>query len=247
MARYLLLFLILITLSYTSPASDLSKEKRWAEQIEDALLDGEPVTLNDGVNDFLAIDTAAENPNSTAIILLHGIGIHPDWPQVINPLRIGLPESGWRTLSLQLPVLPNDASAQDYQPLMKEVPGRIDAGIKYLQSNGSKKVIIVAHSMGAEMASYYLAQAESSVAGYIGIGMGPGNSHYLEKIGIPILDLYGGEDLPAVLESAIHRGNAARTNTNYTQRKITAADHFFDEQEAPLLEAVTKWLRTMSK
>jgi len=149
MARYLLLFLILIIFSYTSPASDLPKEKRWAEQIEDALLDGEPVTLNDGINDFFAIDTTAENPNSTAIILLHGIGVHPDWPQVINPLRVGLPEKGWRTLSLQLPVLPNDASAQDYQPLMKEVPGRIEAGIKYLQSNGSKKIIIVAHSMGA--------------------------------------------------------------------------------------------------
>ena len=97
------------------------------------------------------------------------------------------------------------------------------------------------------MAGYYLAQAESSVAGYIGIGMGPGNSHYLEKIGIPILDLYGGEDLPAVLESAIDRGNAVRTNTNYTQRKIVTADHFFNEQEGPLLEAVTTWLRTMSQ
>lgn len=246
MSRYLSL-LILMALAFTTLASDLSKEKRWAEQIEDALLDGEPVTLNDGINDFFAIDTTAENPNSTAIILLHGIGVHPDWPQVINPLRVGLPESGWRTLSMQLPVLPNDASAQDYQPLMKEVPGRIDAGIKYLQSNGSKKIIIVAHSMGAEMASYYLAQEESSVAGYIGIGMGPGNSHYLEKIRVPILDLYGGQDLPAVLESAIDRENAARANTNYTQRKLATADHFFDEQEAPLLEAVTTWLRTMSK
>lgn len=64
-----------MALAFTSLASDLSKEKRWAEQIEDALLDGEPVTLNDGVNDFFAIDTTAENPNSTAIILLHGIGV----------------------------------------------------------------------------------------------------------------------------------------------------------------------------
>ena len=247
MARYLLLFLTLIIFSYTSPASDLSKEKRWAEQIEDALLDGEPVTLNDGTNDFFAIDTTAENSNSTAIILLHGIGVHPDWPQVINPLRVGLPESGWRTLSLQLPVLPNDASAEDYQPLMKEVPGRIDAGIKYLQSNGSKRIIIVAHSMGAEMASYYLAQAKSYVAGYIGIGMGPGNSQYLEEIGVPILDLFGGQDLAAVLDSVKDRKNAARANTHYTQKKIAIADHFFDEQEGPLLEAVTTWLRTMSK
>ncbi len=149
-----------------------------------------------------------QRPSSYFMVLAY-----PDWPQVINPLRVGLPESGWRTRSLQLPVLPNDASAQDYQPLMKEVPGRIDAGIKYLKSNGSKKIIIVAHSMGAEMASYYLAQAKSSVVGYIGIGMGPGNSHYLEKTRVPILDLYGGQDLPAVLESAIDRENAARANT----------------------------------
>ena len=246
MSRYLFI-LILMALAFTSLASDLSKEKRWAEQIEDALLDGEPLTLNDGTNDFFAIDTTAENPNSTAIILLHGIGIHPDWPQVINPLRVGLPESGWRTLSLQLPVLPNDASAEDYQPLMKEVPGRIDAGIKYLQSNGSKKIIIVAHSMGAEMASYYLAQAKSSIAGYIGIGMGPGNLLYLDKIEVPMLDLFGGQDLSAVLESAVDRKKSARASNNYTQHKVGTADHFFDGQEAPLLEAVTTWLETAVK
>ena len=38
-------------------ASDLEKERRWADQVVDALLDGEAVVLNDGRADFLGIVT----------------------------------------------------------------------------------------------------------------------------------------------------------------------------------------------
>ena len=54
-----LIFTVLILGGTTLHASDLAKEKRWAEQIEEALLDGEMVYLNDGTNDFLSIDTPA--------------------------------------------------------------------------------------------------------------------------------------------------------------------------------------------
>jgi hypothetical protein len=38
-----------------------------------------------------------------AILLLHGVDQHPDWPQVIKPLRTALPEGGWYTFSIMLP------------------------------------------------------------------------------------------------------------------------------------------------
>ncbi len=38
-----------------------------------------------------------------AVIFLHGVDQHPDWPQVIKPLRSILPESGWYTFSILLP------------------------------------------------------------------------------------------------------------------------------------------------
>ena len=73
-------------------ASDLEKERRWSEQIVDALLVGEAVQLDAGGTAFLGIYTeASEGVGDRAVILLHGIGAHPDWPEIINPLRSELP------------------------------------------------------------------------------------------------------------------------------------------------------------
>ena len=77
-------------------ASDLAKEKRWADQVVDALLDGEAVYLNDGRADFLAIETeSTDAAQRKAVIVMHGTGVHPNWPTVVSPLRVGLTESGW--------------------------------------------------------------------------------------------------------------------------------------------------------
>ncbi|MGK0271361.1 MAG: hypothetical protein ACI88H_002019 [Cocleimonas sp.] len=87
---------IFITISsiQASWASDLDKEKRWAEQISDSLLDGEAIKLNNGTHEFLAIETQADDASELGVIILHGIGIHPDWPAVIQPLRVDLAEAG---------------------------------------------------------------------------------------------------------------------------------------------------------
>ena len=231
-------------------ASDRDKEKRWAAQIVDSLLDGEGVYLNDGQADFLAIDTRADSPKDTGVIVIHGIGIHPDWETVIQPLRVQLAADGWNTLSLQMPVLGNEATGKDYEPLMKEVPARIDAGIRYLSKHGAKKVVLVAHSLGSHMTNYYLAhkkvyqeaQTETPIVGYVGIGMGAGNEDYLAKIKIPILDLYGEKDLPNVLASAPMRAKAAKKNKKYSQQKIAGASHFFEDKDDELVEAVKKAL-----
>ena len=243
--------ILLLSLSSVSIASDREKEKRWAAQVTDAILDGEPLNLNDGEADFLAIDTRAEEPKDTAIIVIHGIGIHPDWEQVVQPLRVQLAEEGWNTLSLQMPVLPNEATDKDYDPLMKEAPARIDAGIRYLSKEGAKKVVIVAHSMGARMASYYLAhktvykeaKTETPIVAFVGIGMGEGNSEYLAKIKMPVMDLYGSKDLDDVLKFTPDRAKASKENKQYQQNKVEGANHFFDEKNDELLEAVTTFVK----
>ena len=66
-----------------SQASDIEKEKRWADQIIDALFDGEPVTLNAGEQDFLAIYTgAADSGTANAAIVMHG-----SWTSRLMPIR----------------------------------------------------------------------------------------------------------------------------------------------------------------
>ena len=239
-------FILLLAIAFNAVTfgSDLEKEKRWADQVSDSLLDGEPVYLEAGSVKFLAIDTRAEEPNDIGVIVMHGIGIHPDWETVIQPLRVELTAAGWNTLSLQMPVLGNDATGADYEPLLKEVPPRIDAGIRYLFKNGSKKVILVAHSLGTRMTNYYLAnkkiyqeaQTETPIIAYVAIGMG--GAQFLKDIKIPILDLYGENDLPNVIASAKERAEASKHNKNYTQKMVAGATHFFEDQDDDLVKAV---------
>jgi pimeloyl-ACP methyl ester carboxylesterase len=224
-------------------ASDLAKEQRWREQVVDAILDGEAVDLNDGKNDFLAIYTEGENGHKIGLIILHGIGVHPDHPMVVNPLRVGLAEKGWSTLSIQLPVLANEATSEDYAPLIPDAAPRIQAAIDYLKAADYKKIIIVAHSLGTLMASDALAKNKVSVDAFVAIGMGNGADN-LKKINIPMLDIYGSQDLENVVRGAAKRRVAADHNKHYTQIRARDADHFFNDKEAALIELVDKWLHS---
>lgn len=251
----------LMTLSlWMAPAlgSDTAKEKRWAEQIVDGIFDGEPKWLKAEGHKFLGIYTPATSskPKGGALIL-HGVGVHPDWPQIINPLRVSLPARGWTTLSLQMPILKNEAKIEEYTPLFKEVPGRLNAGIAFLKAQGIQNIVIIAHSMGSAMASHYLANTgDATIKAYVGIGMVGNrsgtvldNDVSLKKIGLPVLDIYGSNDIKPVLESVSQRANAAKTanNTAYTQTKIDGADHFFEGHEKQLLDTITIWLEKTVK
>lgn len=88
-------------------ASDTAKEKRWADQVVDSLMVGDAEWLKVGKSKVLSLYTehTAEKAQGAAIIL-HGVGVHPNWDQIIRPVRSQLPEYGWSTLSIQMPILP---------------------------------------------------------------------------------------------------------------------------------------------
>jgi pimeloyl-ACP methyl ester carboxylesterase len=257
MNRYSTLAVLLCTAlligNTAATASDTAKEKRWADQIVDGLFEGEPHYLEADGHKFLAIYTPAAQPKG-AVVLLHGIGVHPDWPQVINPLRTRLPTRGWTTLSLQMPILPNEAEAKDYVPLLPEVPGRIKAGIDFLEEKGIKPIVIVGHSMGATMAASFLANTgDPRVTAFVGIGMsgarvaaerGLDNSISLAKIKLPVLDIYGSLDLKEVLDSVKSRADAETKGGNPKSKQVVidGADHFHGGHEDKLLSTVTGWL-----
>ncbi len=240
-----LFFLAIVAGESAAIASDLEKEKRWADQVIGDLFDGEPLYLNDGVQDFLSLAIEAEEPKSTGVVVIHGLGVHPDWPQVVNPIRVVLAEQGWNTLSIQMPILGNDVDGVEYQKLLPEVPGRIDAAAAHLKQNGAEKIVLIAHSMGSRMTNYYLAEAankQADIAAYIGIGMNSGNEGFIRKINLPMLDLYGEQDLEGVLASAKSRAGAAQHNANYQQQVVAEAGHFFEGMEDELLTVVSNWL-----
>jgi len=247
------IILLTFTLVFSTgiQASDLAKEKRWADQVVDAILDGEAVWLNDGSSQFLGIYTEAEDDKGRAVIVMHGTGIHPDWQQVIQPLRVGLTEHNWNTLSIQMPILPNEAEYPEYAPLYDEVAPRIDAAIKYLKAKGVKEIVLIGHSQGAAMTAYYLSKSKQAVQGFVAIGMAAfaddprmDSIRSLQKITIPVFDIYGDDDLEGIMKSVDARAAAANKagNKSYTQQEVAGANHFFDGKEDELIAAISAWL-----
>jgi dienelactone hydrolase len=245
--------LVLYSFAISAFASDLAKEKRWANQVVDAIMDGDAVWLNDGKSDFLSIYTEAAEPATRAVIVMHGTGIHPNWQQVVQPLRVGLTEHGWNTLSIQMPILANDAAHEDYAPLYAEVAPRINAAIKYLKEQGNHRIFLVGHSQGATMGAYFLRSKPADISGFVAIGLASSSSDErmnaiksLEMISVPVLDLYGTEDLPGIIDDADQRSAAAgkANNKHYSQEKISG-NHFFDGHNTELVTAVADWLKTV--
>ena len=249
-----LFFLPLFFISLSLQATDVQREQRWIDQTIDSILDGEPVFLNADDHRFFSIYTPSESASANGAIILHGTGFHPDYEQVVQPLRVDLTTHGWNTLSIQLPLLDAEADYEDYVSVYPEVPPRIDAAIQYLQTQGSSNLVIVAHSQGATMASYFIANSKHQLRALVAIGMSAqhlqpeiNSAESLKKIDIPVLDLFGSKDFPAVLRTAEQRADAGAHNPGYSQQVIAGAYHFFDFREDELLAAVSDWLQAFAE
>ena len=257
--RVLLAILIGVSGLVPALASDLAREQRMAEQIEDAILVGEPIRLDAGGTEFLAIHAEADGTRKGSVLLLHGTGVHPDWPDVIYPLRSELPSSGWETLSIQLPVAAAGAEHAEYLRLFPEARERIDAAMGFLLAEGARPVFVIGHSLGSAMAADYLgagAGHAAEVAGFVAVGLSAnvqgaqtGVAGDLAKIHMPVLDLYGSEDLPAVRDTAADRvGIAADAgNSDYRQVQVEGANHFVNGRDQVLVETVADWLQQHSQ
>ncbi len=180
--------------------------------------------------------------------------MHPNWPDVIYPLREAFLENEITSLSIQMPILPNEAEDAEYAALYSEVPGRLQAAVDYLKDAGYARVDIVGHSLGARMAVYYLAR-ESTVGVNSAVLIGMGNSSTgswpesidaLARLRVPVLDLYGGKDLDAVLSTVQDRASSGKKNPSgiYRQVRVEEANHFFQGHEGELKKTVLDWLQS---
>ncbi len=244
-------------MSATKP--NLEREKRMAVEVEDAVLDGDVLFLKDeGSKDgheFMAIDQEPEDETKGAVIILHGRGFHPNWEDAIYPLRTQLPAKGWRTLSLQMPVLEKTAKYYDYVPLFSQAGSRIEAGIKYLKEQGIDNIVLFAHSCGAHMAMEWVRQkGDSQISAYIGAGMGATDYKQkmakpfpLESMKVPVLDIYGDKEFPAVIRMASKRleGITKAGNKKSKQVIVPGANHYFTDKGDELVAPIAKWLDTL--
>jgi len=241
-ARVIVLFLVLQwSPAQTHAQADYAREKRWAEEITPAILVGDPVylALKSG-RKFLAIYA----PNAGAIagvIVVHGIGVHPDWGPV-NPVRSQLSEQGYATLSVQMPVLAAEERGDKYVPLFPEAAERLAVAVEFLRGKGLKKVAIVSHSFGSRMTNYFLNHAGGTrIDAWVAIGLS-GEFTDPATFKAPVFDLYGEKDFPAVLDHAAERAAAIRGIRGSGQMQVAAADHYFAGMENDLVKHVKHFL-----
>lgn len=236
--RLVILLLTLLASVQLAQASDRAREQRWADEVLPAVLDGDPVWLQqaDG-HKFLGLYTSAANPRA-ALILVHGMGVHPDWG-VIGPLRTRLVEPGYSTLSIQMPVQGSDAMPADYVATFPDAVTRIAHAVAWLQGKGYTKIAIVSHSLGGRMArAYFVANQASPVKAWAALSMGFDD---FQGITVPVLDVYAEEDHMPVL-NMVDAHKRSFVHPASAQHLQQGTGHFYDGKETEVIALVQAWL-----
>jgi len=246
----LIISALTINLCYAEDQSD------WSTQM--ALLNSSSTIekLNAAGEPFLGVmneQTAAASKGH--MLILHGHQQHPDWADVIKPFRTLLPKYGWTTLSIELPLAGKEAREKDFIALQNKSTARILSAQTFLQSKGSKNIIVIAYGLGARMAVDWLSKTpQSPVTALIIISMGEGmkdggldSNTDLLKVNVPVLDIYAENDSAYVLKAAKDRTKQRSQIKNYRQLEILAADQFYNHHEDEVIKRIRGWLKVTYK
>ncbi|RUM86005.1 MAG: hypothetical protein DSZ20_04485 [Candidatus Thioglobus sp.] len=241
---------------FTDTKPDFERETRMIAEIEDSVMDGdvEYLPLKDDKEVFsIYMEPDADTPKG-GVIILHSRGYHANWSNAIKPLRIGLAEKGWHTLSVQMPVLDKNAKYYDYVPIFPYAHERIDAALSFYKQRGIDNVVLIGHGCGAHMSMSYIDKyGDENISAYIGIGMGATDYKQkivkefpLDKMLTPVLDVFAENDFPGVIRLSESRQNLmdVAANAKSAQMVIKGADHYYKENGTAqvLTNTIDAWL-----
>ena len=234
------LVLAFVACAHQDFATDYAREERWAQEVLPAIVVGDPVYLSTPKRPKV-LSILAE-PSGTAkggVVIVHGLGVHPDWG-VNGGVRTRLAETGFVTLSVQMPVLAADATRDDYRATLPEASDRIAAAIRYLREQGLRKVAIVSHSYGSTMVNVYLARPDAlPIDAWVPIGMfGTFDATPNE----PVLDIVAEHDAREVLADAKRRAREPPQGGCSRQLTVAGTDHYFDNRHPQLTGAIAAFL-----
>jgi pimeloyl-ACP methyl ester carboxylesterase len=230
----------LVIASVAADATDDSREDRWAEEILPSIVVGDPVWLGTPSRKrVLALLTVPATAPKGAVIIVHGLGVHPDFG-MIGGLRSRLADAGYATLSVQMPVLAANTPRDNYGVTLPAAGERIAAAIMLLRARGFAKVAIVAHSFGATMVDAYLARPDAQpIAAWVPIGM---LVDFTSPPREPVLDLRAADELREVTATAPLRALRLPADICSRQLAIDDADHYFEHRQSELTSAIANFL-----
>ncbi len=259
-ALHIIIFLLSFMFTCQVSAQDIqaqNREQQIAEKLALIVDADEIISLKAPGGRFIGIYQRAKTGESHGVVILaHGMGAHPDWPDVISPLRTQLPEFGWSTFSIQMPILSPDEPVAEYGKTLKVAKSRLNAAIDYLHTWEIEQIILLGYSFGAVQVASYLASGKNkNVKAFVSVSMlsqkfiKPGLDVYklIGGIDLPMLDIYGDEDLPDVRRGSDDRRLAASKNGNrdFKQIELKHAGHHYQGVEDALVEQIQIWLKNI--
>lgn len=256
--------LLLISLLSTSAAgaANPAREQVVASELIERIDQQGVVWLRSNGTDFLALSAKAPAAEERGgVILLHDIGDHPDWPEIISPLRNGLPEKGWSTLSIQLPLRSRDVeiNARNQQKIIDQTQARIAAAVEYFTHTGIYNIAFIGHGLGATAISRFLSNDlplhhAVYIKAFIAIRF---RAHeqlptaYLPQallqssVPLPIFELLGTRESSTIQQQAEQRKTVATQtqHPHFRQTMLSSANNNFWRADALLLSRVSGWLK----
>lgn len=108
--------------------------------------------LGDGESAFLGLFLPAAQPDPLgSVLLIADVGEHANWPELIEPARIRLSETGWNTLAIGLPDAPtttvgaaDEESTARYARFEEQVAERLKLGLALLDEAGATPIAVIA-------------------------------------------------------------------------------------------------------
>ena len=231
----MVILLAMVANAAIAAVADTARETRWAEQIVPQLVVGDAVWLATPRHArVLAIFTEPSVTSRTAVIVVHGLGVNPDW-NLIGVLRTTLADHGFATLSVQMPVLAADAPREDYESLFPDAGERLSSAVAWLGARGYSRIAVLSHSMGAAMVNAWLAATtQASVGAWIPVGM---FVPFATAPRLPVLDVVAERDFPEAIAQAKVRAGQLKQDGCSASLAFDGTDHYFDGGAAARLAA----------
>ena len=236
------LFVLAATASASAAAAraDIAREARWAEQVVPQIVVGDAVWLATAEHPrVLALYTEPPARTRDAVIVVHGLGVNPDW-NLIGVLRTALADAGFATLSVQMPVLAADAPRDAYADLFADAGARLSAAVSWLRDKGYARLAVVSHSMGASMTNAWLADPKApAIDAWVPVGM---FADFAAPPRQPVLDVVAERDFADVLAKSGTRASRLRNDGCSRALVVDGTDHYFGDAAARLAAAIAPFI-----
>ncbi len=219
---------------------DDTREDRWAQEVVPTVVVGDPVWLaTPSRARVLAILTTPSGPPKGGVIVVHGLGVHPDFG-MIGGVRTRLADAGYETLSVQMPVLAAGAPREDYAVTLPAAGERLAAAVAFLRARGIARIAIVSHSVGATMTDAFLARPDAPrIEAWVPVGMLIDFSMPPRE---PLLDVVAESELPEVAAAIPVRAKRLPRDSCSRTLTIAGADHYFGDRQKELSSAIAAFL-----